>query len=81
MMTSLPVLIKKPKAKYVVGADLCSHGKGEVLTFCVVEIRDGEENTFITQQGSIANDKKGEWEDQIRTLNEFFNTKTLMERR
>jgi len=34
---------------------------------------------FIVQQGQVVNDKRGEWKNQVIALNEFFNTKTLIE--
>ena len=80
-MKHLPVLLKKPKAHYIVGADVSLDHRGEIFTFCVMEQLPGDKFALISQQGSVINDKPGEWKRQIESLNEFFNTETLIEKR
>lgn len=80
-MNSLPVLLKKPNKHYYVGADISNDHKGEIFTFCVVEKDPDSEFRFITQQATVVNKNKGDWKRQVETLNEFFNTKTLIESR
>jgi len=82
MNTSLPVLLKNPKAKYVVGADVSTNHRGdEILTFCVVEQLPEDKFIFITQQGQVLSNKRGDWKNQVKALSEFFNTETLIEKR
>lgn len=78
-MNTLPVLIKKPKTNYYVGADVSTDHRGELFTFCVVEKDAKTGFQYIVQQATVINDNKGDWKGQVESLNEFFNTETLIE--
>jgi len=80
-MKSLPVLVKKPEGVYTVGADVSTDHRGELFTFCVMERLPDDKFSFITQQATVINTKRGTWKGQVESLNQFFNTKTLIETR
>jgi len=80
-MTSLPVLVKKPNGVYTVGADVSTDRRGELFSFCVMETLPNDKFSYIVQQGQVINEKKGDWKAQVESLNEFYNTKTLIEKR